>query len=266
MSEPDLASSGESSGNQGTALFLLAHQDDELAFSPLLARLRDQGRPVRVVYLTNGGAGPSTRAQRATESARALATLGVPSSEIRFLGTELSIPDGQLFRHLSAAYGALVDDCRDIRHLGALYTLAWEGGHPDHDAAHVLAMKLGLERQAEDRTWQVPFYRAADRRPLLFSMFAPLECNGPVRELPAAWKDALLRAATIRFYPSQWRTFAKLAPAIFWHALIGTPTKVQKVQVRRSLERPTAGPLLYETRNQISFAEFAEHASRFLRE
>jgi LmbE family N-acetylglucosaminyl deacetylase len=250
----------------GLALFLLAHQDDEIAFSPLIARFFEQGRPMRVVYLTDGAAGGTTPARRARESERALAALGVPASAIRFLGTTLSIPDGGLFRHLAEVYGALAGHCRDLQDFGDLYTMAWEGGHPDHDAAHVLAMKLAIELGLADRTWQVPFYRAADRGPPFFKLFAPLQTNGPARALPAARQDALLRAAAIRFYPSQWRTFLGLGPGILWHALIGTPTKVQQVQVRRSLERPTAATLLYEKRNGIRFAEFVRHANRFLTE
>lgn len=266
MNEPACVWNWDSPGERGTVLILLAHQDDEIAFSQLIAMVREQGRPVRVVYLTNGGAGPQAPARRAAESVRALAALGVPRSAIRFLGTDLSIPDGELLRHFESAYRALLEDCRGIGDLGALVTLAWEGGHPDHDAAHVLAIKLARERGVDDRTWQVPFYRAADHGPPFFSMFAPLDCNGPAQELPEAREGALLRATMIRYYPSQWRAFAGLGPAILWHALVGTPSKVQKVQVHRTLERPTTGALLYERRNRISFAEFAEHANNFLDE
>jgi LmbE family N-acetylglucosaminyl deacetylase len=266
MKEPALVPTWGSLGVGGTVLILLAHQDDEIAFAQLIAQVLADGTRVRVVYLTNGGMGPRMPARRAAESVRALAALRVPRSEIRFLGTELSIPDGELYRHLAAAYRALLQDCADIGELGALLTLAWEGGHPDHDAAHVLAIRLARERGADDRTWQVPFYRAADGGPPFFSMFAPLAGNGPVLDLPAARESALQRARMIRFYPSQWRAFAGLGPAILWHTLIGTPSKVQKVQVRRILERPTAGPLLYESRNHVSFAELAGHANRFLDE
>jgi len=96
------------------------------------------GRASRVPHERRGrasGAGPACRRVRARPG-----RVGVPRSEIRFLGTDLSIPDGELFRHLSSAYRALLEDCRSIGDLGALLTLAWEGGHPDHDAAHVLAI------------------------------------------------------------------------------------------------------------------------------
>ncbi|HMB74955.1 MAG TPA: PIG-L family deacetylase [Kiloniellaceae bacterium] len=248
------------------ALVLLAHQDDELVFSPLIARLVASGKAVRVVYLTNGVPDRSSPDGRNSESTRALAKLGVPASHIRFLGTELSVCDGQLLHRFTSTYRALLEDCRSAGPFGDLFTLAWEGGHPDHDAAHVVAVKLARTWDADDRAWQLPFYRAANLGPPWFSLFAPLSCNGAVQDLPSARQDALLRAKMIRFYPSQWRTFIVLGPVIFWHAVLATPVKLQRLQIHRALERPTLRPLLYERRNGVSFAEFAERANRFLEE
>jgi LmbE family N-acetylglucosaminyl deacetylase len=250
----------------GAALFLLAHQDDEIAFAPLMALLGAQGRRLCVVYLTDGAAGRATPAQRASETTRALAALGIPAADIRFLGSDLSIPDEGLVRHLGSAHDALESECQAICHSGDLFSLAWEGGHPDHDATHVLALALAKRHGWDDRTWQVPFYRAAECGPPFFTLFAPLPSNGPVWHLPAARHDALLRARMIRFFPSQWRSLAGLAPAVLWHALLGTPVTLQRVPVDRPLARPTAGPLLYEQRTGITFVEFAEHANRFLEE
>ena len=89
-----------------TRLFLLGHQDDEIAFAPLISRFKSQGLPVRVVYLTDGGIGRATPERRNTESTRALASLGVPSAEITYLGNELSVPNGLLFRRLSQVYSS----------------------------------------------------------------------------------------------------------------------------------------------------------------
>jgi LmbE family N-acetylglucosaminyl deacetylase len=172
------------SGDAETALFLLAHQDDEIAFAPLLARFKAEGAPVRVVYLTDGGGGRATPAVRSEESTRALSSLGVQPSEISFLGVEQSVPDGMLFQHLSRAFDELETQCYSIGALGDIYTLAWEGGHPDHDAAHVVGMALAVARDRAGRAWQAPFYRARDNGPPLFRLFAPLPANGPVREVP----------------------------------------------------------------------------------
>jgi len=81
-----------------TTLFLLGHQDDEIAFAPLISRIKSRQRPVRIVYLTNGAVGRATPEVRSAESTRALASLGVTSAEISYLGNDLSVPDGLLFR------------------------------------------------------------------------------------------------------------------------------------------------------------------------
>jgi LmbE family N-acetylglucosaminyl deacetylase len=249
-----------------TVLFLLAHQDDEIVVAPVITWLLTHGRPVRVVYLTNGGSNRSTQAARNSESTRALASLGLAECDVSFLGSALAIPDGELFRHFTRTYSALEEACDRAGELGDVFTLAWEGGHPDHDAAHVLAMRLGRERGDDQHVWQAPFYRAAGWGPPWFSMFAPLSRNGPVWQLPASRECALLRLQMIRFYPSQWRSFAGLGPVMAGHAIMATPVRLQRVAVRRALERPTAEPLLYEHRNGVSFAEFVECAEPFLRE
>jgi len=248
-----------------TALFLLGHPDDEIAFAPLIARIKSKEQPVRMVYLTDGGVGRATPAVRSAESTRALASLGVSSSEISFLGSELSVPDGQLFRRLSEVYRALDAPGGAVASWGEIYTLGWEGGNPDHDAAHVLAMALAIARDRIQRAWQVPFYRAADRGPPFFALFAPLPANGPVSSLPLTPRESRLRAGLMRYFPSQWRSFAGLGPAILWHALASPVLRLQPMTLRRLWERPTAGRLLYEQRYAVSFAEFAGFAAAFLR-
>jgi GlcNAc-PI de-N-acetylase len=248
-----------------TALFLLGHPDDEIAFAPLISRIKSNGQAVRIVYLTDGGVGRATPAVRNAESKRALASLGVSSAEISFLGNELSVPDGLLFRRLPEVYSALDDESAAIASMGEIYTLGWEGGNQDHDAAHVLAMALAIARDRVQRAWQVPFYRAADRGPPLFALFAPLPANGPVTPLPLTRRESRLRAGLIRYFPSQWRSFAGLGPAILWHALASPVMKLQPMSMRRLRERPTAGRLLYEQRYAVRFDEFAGFAAAFLR-
>ncbi len=249
-----------------TKLILLAHQDDEIAFAPLLARFKSAGAPVRVIYLTDGGAGRAAPGVRSRESTRALASLGVQPSEISFLGNELSVPDGLLFQYLSRAFGELEAQCESIRAFGEIYTLGWEGGNPDHDAAHVIAMALAIARNRVGRAWQVPFYRAIDRGPPLFCLFAPLPENGPVHHLPLTWPEARLRAGLMRFFPSQWRPFAGLGPGLLWHAVTSPVLKMQRMCLGRIWERPMAGPLLYEARTGVSFSQFSERSTAFLRE
>jgi LmbE family N-acetylglucosaminyl deacetylase len=249
-----------------TTLFLLAHQDDEIAFAPLISRIKSKGQAVRIVYLTDGGVGGATPDLRSGESARALASLGVDAAEISFLGMELSVPDGQLFRRLSRVYDVLEAQSSTIGSLGEIYTLGWEGGNLDHDAAHVIALALAVARDRVHRTWQVAFYRAAGHGPPFFSLFAPLRANGPVSRLSLTPPESRLRLRLIRFFPSQWRSFVGLGPLLLWHALASPVLKVQPMKPRRLWERPAPGRLLYEQRSGVSFAEFAGCVTAFLGE
>ena len=257
---------GDSADGSETKLFLLGHQDDEIAFAPLIARCKSKEQPVRVVYLTDGGIGRATPEIRNTESTRALASLGVRTAEVTFLGNELSVPNGLLFRRFSQVYSALEARSSEFGPLGEIYTLGWEGGNMDHDAAHVIAMVLAIARDRVHRAWQVPFYRAADLGPPFFSLFAPLPANGPVSALSLTRRESRLRPGLIRYFPSQWRSFAGLGPVILWNALTSPVLKLQPMLPGRLWERPTAGRLLYEQRYAVSFAEFSERATAFLRE
>ena len=187
-------------------------------------------------------------------------------ADIGFIGCEQGIPDGTLLDHLATAFRALDAATQDLAGLGEVYTLAWEGGHPDHDATYVLALALAAARDGLDRVWQVPFYRAAGRGPPWFSLFAPLPGNGPVDELPLTPSERRLRASMMRFYPSQWRTFAGLGPGIVWNALTTRTLRRQQGQLGRLWQRPTEARLLYEQRNGVSFRAFSARATAFLAE
>src|SRR5207244_4105716 len=88
----------------GTTLLVLAHQDDEIAFAPLIIRLTDEGRMVNLVYLTDGGGRGVRAARRDAESRNALATLGVAPKSVWFLGSDAGIADGALYHSMEMAY------------------------------------------------------------------------------------------------------------------------------------------------------------------
>ena len=78
-------------------------------------------------------------------------------------------------------YGRVRARFRDPATVEAIYTLANEGGHADHDAAHAIAAMLARSLGCLDRAFQVPVYRSADGGRPWFVLFAPLTENGAVR-------------------------------------------------------------------------------------
>jgi N-acetylglucosamine malate deacetylase 2 len=122
---------------------LAAHPDDEtIGASSLLARF-----PAAVIYLTDGAPRDSrlwspefrgTRDEyasvRRSEAERALATAGVRSDQVHWLGAvdqAAIFSAGDLARSLAEVLAKLEPD--------VLITHPYEGGHPDHDAAALVA-------------------------------------------------------------------------------------------------------------------------------
>jgi LmbE family N-acetylglucosaminyl deacetylase len=246
-------------------LFVLAHPDDEIAFAPLLDRLARERKPVRLIYLTDGAARGASAAVRQRETLAGLQYLGFDSSAAFFAGSEHGIPDGLLCRHLDAGLMALETWAANWKSVAEIHSFAWEGGHPDHDAALVVAAAFAVTRGLEAHVWQVPFYRASDRWPApLFTLGDPLAENGEAVSLRLSASERRLPAELIRFYPSQWRSFVGLAPFILWRSLTRSNFAMQRLDPRRLRERPAKKLLLYGKRDGVTVAELVSETARFL--
>ena len=186
------------------ALFVLAHQDDELAAATRILHLVRAGTIVHCAYLTNGGV--SSKARDA-ESRAALATLGVRNAH--FLGSAHGIPDGVLIEHADAAL-ALLERAMNGIALDEIYTLAWEGGHQDHDAAHLIAVAFAARRNLLERTWEFPLYHG--HRSRFFRVLSPLANGRAWTRRALALRDGLASALLCRFYTSQRKTWMGLLP------------------------------------------------------
>ncbi len=139
-------------------LVLVAHPDDEaVGCGILLQRMREPA----VVFATDGapedpyfwgrfGSRLHYAGIREQEAKLALGAMRV--SQVEFLR---SITDQQLHLHLEEAFTSLVGAIERLRP-EALLTLAYEGGHPDHDACSFLAHHLGIRFSLP--VWEFPLY------------------------------------------------------------------------------------------------------------
>ena len=150
-------------------LFLLPHPDDEMGVFPWLRRAARTSR-VRCVYLTDGGYGGQDIGVREAESRGVRARLGV--HDVRFLGREAGIHDGQLHASLDRLVAVLPACVGDLPTPLEIYAPAWEGGHQDHDAAHLAG--VWLARRTGAACHQFPLYTGNGQPGPLFRMFGPL--------------------------------------------------------------------------------------------
>ena len=146
-----------------TTLFLFAHQDDEIGALHEVAEIKRLGGTAVCVFLTNGAWAGVTSSERNAESTKTLAALGVSPSETHFLGTDIGVPDGGLIEHLELCFDAVSELITDLQARGTPVTRivmhAWEGGHQDHDAGHLLGVALAHQFDVLAESRQFPLYR-----------------------------------------------------------------------------------------------------------
>jgi N-acetylglucosamine malate deacetylase 2 len=185
-------------------LVLVAHPDDEcITCGGLLQHMRD---PV-VVYATDGaphdpyfwkkyGSREAYSRMRQDECRQALTQVGV--TEIVFLADqEPRLIDQELFQNLAIAYELLAHEARRLQPQ-AILTMAYEGGHPDHDSCSLLARELGKELGIP--VWEAPLYR---RKRSQLSVQEFLEPNGTELVHSPTPEEIERKRAMCASYPSQ---------------------------------------------------------------
>lgn len=204
-------------------LFVFAHQDDELPYAGIVQRA-NAGKPARALWITNGDglaedAGvplADYAAARRRESEEAARVLGLGDDALRFLGySEVAIYDRFVDMARRGAAGVAdaapfflriaADVERAVRAASpdVVWTLAYQGGHPEHDLTH-LATYRALRRMAAEtgRTsslFELPAYELTVLVPLRFKPWL-----GGVQhaiELTPEELDRKLEAGQV--YPSQ---------------------------------------------------------------
>ncbi len=243
-------------------LFIFAHQDDEFGVYGYIAREVRSGAQVQCVYLTDGGWGNQDVARRNSESLAVLADLGVARDAVAFVGQEAAIGDGRLHRCLDEALRGL-EALLSSRAFERVYMPAWEGGHQDHDAAHLIGLRVACRLGRLGGVRQYSLYNGVGLVGPLFRLFHPLAANGPTEDLPLSIVERVRYAGWLLRYRSQWKSVLGLLPAIALWLVIDGKYRTQPVSLERTCERPHRGLLLYERRTGLCFEEFERSTLAF---
>ena len=237
-------------------LVLLAHHDDEFFLAPLIQDECRAGAELTVAFLTHGSAFGAEAHARIVESDRVLSGLGVPPGCVFQLGAELGTFDGGLMDKAGLARAAVVERFPPAEFQRA-YLMGWEGGHPDHDAAHLIG--AAWARQGAPELLEFPLYNACGLPPGRFVSMQLVPREGGVRSRPVSETEAKAWRDLSASYPSQRQVFKSLMPGIE-HALFARRTCEYRELVPPPdySQRPHAGPLFYEQRFDISFEVFRE--------
>jgi LmbE family N-acetylglucosaminyl deacetylase len=146
----------------GRVLVLVAHADDEsVAYGALMQKMREavvviatDGTPRDEYFWGRFGSREAYRAVRKEEARRAMQAVGA-GRPVLLAEEDERLEDQRLFLNLNAAWARLEPLMEQVRP-EAIATLAYEGGHPDHDSCSLLAARLG-ERFAVP-VWETAVY------------------------------------------------------------------------------------------------------------
>jgi LmbE family N-acetylglucosaminyl deacetylase len=155
-------------------LFVMAHQDDELGYGGLIQRL---GKKTEFCWVTNGDGlffledmEPADYGKlRMAEAIRAVGSVGIPEKNTRCLAfSEVEIYRRMANLRKDPAYlekdlpfwkkirDTVREEIFDISP-DAVFTGAWQGGHPEHDLTHYFT-RLAVDELERDRGRPVPFF------------------------------------------------------------------------------------------------------------
>ncbi len=222
----------------GRTLVLVAHPDDEaVACAALLQRVREpivvfatDGAPRDAYFWQKYGSRERYADLRAQEAGQALQVIDI--RRWHFVETEYGrITDQELFRHLPAAFLALQEFVKREQPQ-ALLTLAYEGGHPDHDSCNFLVSQLANEFHL--LAWEMPLYQRASGE-LRRQVF--IELQGTELLLPATPRELERKRQMLSAYASQWGMVREFAPAV---------EQLRPLAVYDYSRPPHAGVLNYE--------------------
>lgn len=240
-------------------LVLLAHPDDEFGLFPLF-QITELRQRIEVAWLTDGGWGGQSIARRREESVATLSELGVDPSRMHFLGEQWKIPDGDLYRRVGSASDALLSHFRNLE-FTTIVMPAWEGGHADHDACHLIGIAFAKSKKLH--ALQFSLYQGEGLPGPLFKLLCPLRLNGPCIVLRTSLSQRLGYVLRCLNYRSQWRSFLGLLPMYCLRMMTGQAFRLQALIDGRVAEKPHLGKLLYERRGGPSWEEFAAITTKF---
>ncbi len=232
--------------HEGPVLVVFPHPDDEVFFCASLRHFIRNGRSPHLIYVTGGRLAP--RGHRLRWLSRSLVAAGIGSVPVELLGFE----DGRCV----ARMGELRDELRG--HMSrlrppAVFTVAYEGGHPDHDACHWAVVRAADSSAERPTVYEFPTYHRGGR---LFRAGALLPDRGEVYRTPVGEGDLRRKAAVLRCHGPHGALLRYFLQLFLDRPELSRGEPYRRVARRSYLDPPHDGRLGYELYTRWTFRAF----------
>ena len=226
-------------------VFFMPHQDDELGCSGLIQRL---GPKTQIIWVTNGDGlfyemkvTPEEYGKiRMKEAIDAAACIGIVEKNTRCL----AFSEVEIYRRMSflqqdpGSIGTHADFWDAIRESvrralfaaqpDAVFTVAWQGGHPEHDLTHYFT-RLAVDDYERETGRPLPFFHspAYEYTVLIAFRFHPLY-KGRRLKFTLRREELDGKNRIVQNYPSQAEMMAKFRKFLDRIGFIGRPLGAAK--------------------------------------
>jgi hypothetical protein len=190
--------------------------------------------------------------------------VGVSAVQVHFLGLDYRLQDGFLHSKLNLAWQAILAFTEAQSGIDSVYMPAWEGGHQDHDAAHILGLCIANKYACLAQSRQVALYHGEGLPWVFYKVLSPLVLNGKIINTRIPWAQRLKFLRLFFCYRSQFKTWLGLYPFVFIDMVFHGMESIQPVSFKRIYQSPHHGKLLYESRGHCLEQDFRAHAETFL--
>jgi hypothetical protein len=148
---------------------------------------------------------------------------------------------GDAYRALNARLQAILID--------RIYLMAWEGGHPDHDASHLIGRAYAGAHGLERELYEFPAYNR-------FRVMSYVGQGGEILSTATDRWRAFATLCSAFSYRTQRLTFLAMLPGSLVQLLLLGRQTYRRVPERDYSKPPHKGRLFYERKFRISFVDF----------
>ncbi len=239
------------------ALYIFAHQDDEVGVAARMAYQVRAGIPVEVVWITDGAA--STPADvREKEARAAMKQIGVPEKSLHFL----KYPDNGSYRYMEQILNDVMKIAEKINP-SEIMSIAYEGGNIDHDLTSLEATLVAKGLPAKPVHYEYPLYSTYGGS-YRTGKFIPKE---GAETLYTPLDDELmeLKIKVLDNYPSQ-AAILNMLKAMFNKKSLKKGEQYRVAPDYDYMKSPTVGRVGYEvaTRHPVTFEKWLQYAKPFI--
>lgn len=248
-----------------STVFLFPHQDDELGCFFEIQKENKLGNNVIIFFLTSGTHNGKISYRRNLESTNVLSCLGCKKKKIFFINNNIKSQDGKLIENIEIVHNIIYKKLKKINNLSRLYFPAWEGGHQDHDASHLIGVSLAKKFKIIKNSYQFPLYTGIGLCGSFFKLFNPIYRNGRPIAFNIPWNKRIKYLRLALNYPSQFKSFIGIFPFFLFHYFFFGTQVLQPISIHRVKSRPHQGKLLYERRYNFCYKYFKKLSTDFIK-